>query len=151
MNPPKELIDYCLSRYESGESVSQIAVSLDTDSHDIRLIMSKDRYRYDYAEFVRARRQSDRLQKIKEVADRIALQQIEKIERTIRSGNVSDEKICSDVDAIGNAVGFLPLRFDSPASDVIEDQDDNQLPFGMVVRKHYDPPPPQEQELIKSA
>ena len=140
MEPLKELVNDCLSRYESGESVSRIAESLDTDEYDIHLIMSKDRYRYDYADSLRARRQSVQLQKIKKIADEIALKQIEKIERAIESADILDEKICRDIDDIGNVVSFLQ-HLDGPASDVIEDQDDNQLPFEMVVRKHYDPPP----------
>lgn len=147
----KELVNDCLSRYESGESISRIAEALDTDEYDIHLIMTKDRYRYDYANTVRARRQAEQLQKIKKLADRIALKHIEKIEKTIQTDDVPEEKIRRDIDDICNAISFMQHCFDSLDHHRHEDKGDNELPFEMVVRKHYAPSPSEEKELNISA
>lgn len=147
----KELVNDCLSRYESGESISRIAEALDTDEYDIHLIMKKDRFRYDYADTVRARRQAEQLQKIKKLADRIALKRIEKIEKTIQTDDISEEKIRRDIDDICNAISFMQRCLDTIDRDRHEDKDDNELPFEMVVRKHYDSSPPEEKELNISA
>lgn len=143
----KELVNDCLSRYESGESVSRIAEALDTDEYDIHLIMTKDRFRYDYADTVRARRQAEQLQKIKKTADRIALKHIEKIEKTIQSADTHEEKIRRDIKDIRNAISFMQQCLDSLDQDRHEDRDDNQLPFEMVVRKHYAPSQPEEKAV----
>lgn len=147
----KELVNDCLSRYESGESISRIAEALDTDEYDIHLIMIKDRLRYDYANTVRARRQGEKLQKIKKLADRIALKHIEKIGKTIQSANVPEEKIRRIAEDIHNAISFMHRCLDAIDRDRHEDKDDNELPFEMVVRKHYDSSQPEEKELNISA
>lgn len=147
----KELVNDCLSRYESGESVSRIAKALDTDEHDIHLIMIKDRHRYDYANTVRVWRQAEQLQKIKKLADRIALKHIEKIEKTIQSANVPEEHIRRDTEDILNIASFMQQCLDTIDHHRHENNDDNQLPFEMVVRKHYAPSQPEEKELNISA
>ena len=140
MENQKELVDYCLSQYESGESISQIADTLDTDEYDIHLIMTKNRYRYDYADFVRARRQGQQLQKIKKIADEIALKQIEKIERAIFSADIPPEDICKDIDDVCNVVDLLKQSRDSLDSRQSRDKNDKDRPFQVMFTKTYAAP-----------
>ena len=138
MRNQKEQIDHCLSRYESGESVSKIAASLGTDEYEIRLIMSNDPYRYDYADFVRARHQNRQLQKIKKIADDIALKQIEKIETAIRSANISQEDICNDIDDVRNVVDLAKRSLSSLDSSQSKDENGKyRPPFKVMITKTY--------------
>ena len=111
--------------------------------------MIKDSLRYDYANTVRARRQAEKLRRIKKTADRIALKHIEKIERAIQTAGTPEEKIRRDIEDICNAIGFMQQCLNRIDHRRHEDNDDNRLPFEMVVRKHYAPSTPVEKELIE--
>jgi len=140
MEDQKEIIDHCLSLYESGESVSKIADDFGADPHDIHLIMAKDRYRYDYADFVRARRQGRQLQKIKKTASRLALKQIEKIETAIRSADVAQEDVCTHIDDVRNVIDLLKQSLDNLDSSQSRDKDDKDQPFQVMITKTYETP-----------
>lgn len=140
MQDINELVDHCLSRYESGESISQIAEFLEVDVSDVHLLMTKDPYRYDYAEFAKTRRQSAQLQKIEQAAARTALHYIETLEVSFQSPDVPKENICSIVDDVRNITGLLKQFRDSFDSRHGQDKDKNDRPFQVLIKKTYAAP-----------